>query len=176
MSAENQSGAPGPHPLDQARLHRGAEHLHRLGPRAMAEFLAELGGRVGGGAAACLALLGEYGRLTPGQVRAAGGDRPLRPPLSVVPRRRRREDVRGGEPASRAAEPRAEALAFVAPAPPSLPAGAAKPARPSPVLTLLDRPSYRCRVCFFAETCAKARVLEPIRCPLLPRPRRMSKP
>ena len=72
-------------PLDAARLHRGAEHLHRLGPRAVAEFLAELGGRIGG-TPACLCLLNEYGRLSPGQVRAAGGDRPLRRPLSAVPR------------------------------------------------------------------------------------------
>ena len=74
-----------PHPLDQARLHRGAEHLHRLGPRAMAEFLAELGNRIGG-TPACLSLLNEYGRLSPGLVRAAGADRPLRSPLSAVPR------------------------------------------------------------------------------------------
>lgn len=74
-----------PHPFDQARLHRGAERLHGLGPRAVAEFLAELAGRVGG-TPACLSLLNDYGRLTPGQVRAAGGDRPLRSPLSAVPR------------------------------------------------------------------------------------------
>ena len=72
-------------PFDEARLHRGAEHLHRLGPRAVAEFLAELGSRIGG-TPACLCLLNEYGRLSPGQVRAAGGDRPMRRPLSVVPR------------------------------------------------------------------------------------------
>lgn len=47
-----------PHPLDQARLHRGAEHLHGLGPRAIAEFLAELGSRIGG-TPACLSLLSE---------------------------------------------------------------------------------------------------------------------
>ena len=53
-----------PQPLAQARLQRGAEHLHQLGPRAMAEFLAELGGRIGG-TPARLSLLNEYGRLTP---------------------------------------------------------------------------------------------------------------
>ncbi len=73
-----------PHPLDQARLHRGAEHLHRLGPRAVAEFLTELGSRIGG-TPACLSLLNEYGRLTPGQVRACGGDRFPPRPLALVP-------------------------------------------------------------------------------------------
>ena len=73
------------HSLDQARLHRGAEHLHRLGPRAVAEFVAELGHRTGT-VPACLSLLSDYGRLTPALIRAAGGDRPLRPSLSVVPR------------------------------------------------------------------------------------------
>ena len=72
-------------PLDAARLHRGAEHLHRLCPRAVAGFPAELGSRIGG-TPACLRLLNEYGRLSPGQVRAAGGDRSLRRPFSVVPR------------------------------------------------------------------------------------------
>lgn len=74
-----------PHPIDQARLHHGAEHLHRLGPRAMAEFLAELGSRIGG-TPACLSLLNEYGRLNPGQVRPAGGDRPIQRPLAAVSR------------------------------------------------------------------------------------------
>ncbi len=75
---------PYTHPLDQARLHRGAEHLHLLGPRAVAEFLTDFCGRIGG-LPACMSLLNEYGRLSPGQVRAAGGDRPLRRMLSTVP-------------------------------------------------------------------------------------------
>ena len=73
------------HRLDEVRLHRGAEHLHKLGPRALAEFLSELGNRIGGGPA-CLGLLNEYSRLSPGQVRAAGGDWPLRRPLVEVAR------------------------------------------------------------------------------------------
>lgn len=73
------------HPLDQARLHLGAERLHELGPRALAEFLAELASRIGG-TPACLSLLNEYGRLSFRQVRAAGADRPLRRPLLTVPR------------------------------------------------------------------------------------------
>jgi len=39
-------------------------------------------------------------------------------------------------------------------------------------VTLLDRPSFRCQPCFFSASCSKARVLEPIRCPLLGRFRR----
>jgi hypothetical protein len=32
---------------------------------------------------------------------------------------------------------------------------------------LLDRPTYRCKPCFFSATCPKARVVTPIRCSLL---------
>ncbi len=72
-------------PLDQLRLQRGAEHLHSLPPRALAEFLAELAGRVGG-MPATFALLTEYERLTVAKLRAAGGDRfPPRPLHSVQP-------------------------------------------------------------------------------------------
>ena len=73
-----------PQHLAQARLQRGAEHLHRLGPRAMAEFLAELGSRIGG-TPACLLLLNGYGHLTSGQVRSAGGDCFAPRPLALVP-------------------------------------------------------------------------------------------
>lgn len=71
--------------LDSLRLQRGAEHLHRLGPRATAEFLSELACRIGG-APAIMALLTEYGRVSPGMVRAAGGDRFPPRVLHVVPR------------------------------------------------------------------------------------------
>jgi hypothetical protein len=40
--------------------------------------------------------------------------------------------------------------------------------RPRRAVTLLDRPSFRCQPCSFSASCPKARVLEPIRCPLLP--------
>ena len=66
-------------PLDRLRLDRGAAHLHGLGARAISEALATLAARIGG-APALLAVLAEYERLTPGQVRAAGGERfPPRP-------------------------------------------------------------------------------------------------
>ena len=51
------------HPFDRLRLQRGAEHLHRLGARPTAEFLAEVGHRIGG-MPAIFALLGEYEERT----------------------------------------------------------------------------------------------------------------
>jgi hypothetical protein len=60
--------------FDRLRLQRGAEHLHTLGPRAVAEFLAEIGTHHG-----CfddvLARLGVWRRLSPEVVRIVGGDR-----------------------------------------------------------------------------------------------------
>ena len=70
------------------RTQRQVEHLHRLGPRATAEFLNELAGRIGG-MPAISALLTEYARLSPGMVRAAGGDRFPARVLHVVPREAR---------------------------------------------------------------------------------------
>jgi hypothetical protein len=70
--------------LDRLRLQRGAEHLHRCGPRIGAEFLAELADQIGGLPAA-LRLLAEYEqRLTPELLRAAGGDRFPAKPLRQV--------------------------------------------------------------------------------------------
>ena len=65
---------PPMHILDRLRLERGAEHLHRLGARATAEFLAELATAIGG-QPAILRLLAEYqDRLSPELLRASGGD------------------------------------------------------------------------------------------------------
>lgn len=72
-------------PIDTLRLERGGTHLRHLGDRATAEFLTELARRIGGGPA-ILALLEEYGRLSPGMVRAAGADRFPPRPLRVVPK------------------------------------------------------------------------------------------
>ena len=71
-------------PFDQLRLVRGAEHLHQLGTRALAEFLAELAATIGG-QPAILRLLNEYERrLNPEMLRAAGGHRmPSRRPRAV---------------------------------------------------------------------------------------------
>ena len=73
-------------PLDRLRLQRGVEHLHALGPRATAEFLVEVGSRIGG-TPCILGLLGEYqDRLSPRLLRLAGGDRFPPRPLRLVPR------------------------------------------------------------------------------------------
>lgn len=63
-----------PLPLDRLRLERGAQRLHALGPRAVAELLAEVGQHTGA-RPFILARLAAYGRLTPAQVRSAGADR-----------------------------------------------------------------------------------------------------
>jgi hypothetical protein len=74
------------HPLDQLRLQRGVEHLHQLGPRVMAELLAELANQIGG-LPATLTLLAEYERrLTPALLRLTGGDRFPARRLRMVPR------------------------------------------------------------------------------------------
>lgn len=72
--------------VPRLRLERGAAHLHALGPRAIAELLAEVGHRVGG-MPCILELLTEYQEhLTLAKLRAAGGlEFPARP-LRVVPR------------------------------------------------------------------------------------------
>lgn len=70
--------------IDRARLDRGAEHLHRLGARVVAEFLTELAGSIGG-QPAIMRLLVEYQtRLDPKLLHAAGGHRfPTRRPRTV---------------------------------------------------------------------------------------------
>jgi hypothetical protein len=70
--------------LDRLRLQRGAEYLYQLGPRAMAEALAEIADRIGGWPV-LLAVLAEYERrLTPAMIRAAGADRFPSRPLQAV--------------------------------------------------------------------------------------------
>jgi hypothetical protein len=71
--------------LEALRLQRGAEHLHICGPRAIAEYLAEVADRIGG-MPAILNTLCEYERLDPVMLRRVGGDR--LPPrfLHVVPK------------------------------------------------------------------------------------------
>ena len=47
------------HSIERQRLDHGAEHLHRLGARATADFLTELAGTIGG-QPAIMRLLAEY--------------------------------------------------------------------------------------------------------------------
>ncbi len=74
------------HSINDPKLRRGAEHLHRLGDRALAEFLCEVAARIGGGPC-IVALLTEYERrITPAMLAATGGDRFPPRALREVPR------------------------------------------------------------------------------------------
>jgi hypothetical protein len=68
-------------------MRRGSEHLHRLGPRAMAEFLAEIAAAQGCGAELLARLDDWRARLTPELVRAVGADR-FPPTIALVPHER----------------------------------------------------------------------------------------
>jgi hypothetical protein len=57
-------------PSDLLRLRSGIEHLLRLGPRAVAEFVLELAD-----AQTALQLLAKYSTITPQMIVVAGGDR-----------------------------------------------------------------------------------------------------
>lgn len=82
---DHNTGARGEiHPLALARIHRHAAHLHGLGPRAVAEALAELATDPLV-AEAVLGLLARYSRLSREQIAWAGADRPLPRQLTVVP-------------------------------------------------------------------------------------------
>ncbi|MCK8786747.1 hypothetical protein M0638_20455 [Roseomonas sp. NAR14] len=69
--------------VTDVRLRRGAELICRLGPRAVAELLAELGERYGI-TTEVVDRLGVYARLDPAVLRAAGGDR-FPPQVQQVP-------------------------------------------------------------------------------------------
>ena len=64
------------------RFFRDIEHLHSLGPRAVAEFLAEIANE-NGCATAISGGLAEYRRITAAMIAAAGAGRMLRR-LSVL--------------------------------------------------------------------------------------------
>lgn len=73
------------HPLELARIHSEATRMYVLGPRVVAEAMAELaaGPR---GPSAVLTVLIRYNRLTQTQIALAGGDRSLPRQLMEVPR------------------------------------------------------------------------------------------
>ncbi len=56
------------------QFEQSIRHLHALGPRATAEAVAEIAARIGG-LPAITAVVNEYRRLPPMQLREAGGDR-----------------------------------------------------------------------------------------------------
>jgi hypothetical protein len=73
-------------PRVELRLQYGAEHLHSLGARAVAEFLTEIGSDRGD-LLQIINMLSEYRRrLSPEMLRLAGGDRFPARVLLVVPR------------------------------------------------------------------------------------------
>lgn len=70
---------------DAQRFRRDCEHLHRLGARVLAEFIAEAALRLDRGNE-IRAMLSDYCRLTPDVAFVVGADRFPPAPLKVVPR------------------------------------------------------------------------------------------
>ena len=62
-------------PLFDARFRRHVDHLCRLGPRPVGEFLLQIVGTSDDGRAALIVLLERYGQLDAGVVEAVGGNR-----------------------------------------------------------------------------------------------------
>jgi hypothetical protein len=67
----------------RAPIERLVEHLHELGPRALAEFLSALSIELGIGSL-IVAKLHEYGQIDPILLAAVRGDRFAPPPLRSV--------------------------------------------------------------------------------------------
>ena len=61
-------------PLFNARFRRHVEHLSRLGPKPIGEFLLQLAGPSDDGRTALIVLLEQYARLSPEAVKAIGAD------------------------------------------------------------------------------------------------------
>jgi hypothetical protein len=72
------------HPFDRLRIERGAEHLHRLGARAISELLIEVVTE-GDDVQSLIVRLERYQQCDPATLRAVAGDR-FPPRLTVVPR------------------------------------------------------------------------------------------
>ena len=71
-------------PLFDARFRRLVDHLHRLGPRPLAELLTELVGTDEQARRDVFHLLEKYGGLDPALVRVLGGSGFPAPPLHEV--------------------------------------------------------------------------------------------
>ena len=71
-------------PFTRISIQRGAEHLHNLGPRALAEALCEIADKTDG-MPAVLVVLAAFERGSPGLLAAVGADR-FAPILQAVPR------------------------------------------------------------------------------------------
>jgi len=69
----------GKHMSERLRVQHLAHRLHRLGPRALYEFILELGDRD-----AVLVRLEDYARMDPDILRGLGGDRFPHLPLRIV--------------------------------------------------------------------------------------------
>ncbi len=69
--------------VDDLRFHRLVEKLHRLGPRAVGELLAEIGEQL-----SCRTFIDQrleaYGQFDPELIRKLGGNEFPRPPLHQV--------------------------------------------------------------------------------------------
>ena len=70
------------HNADLLRLHRAAEHLHRMPSRVTAEALAEIA--TPAGMARALEILAGYSRIYLVELRATGADRAIPAPLRRV--------------------------------------------------------------------------------------------
>ncbi len=70
-------------PLDRMRLEQDAKHLHQLGPRVIAEMLAELPQHAG---SHVRDVVQKYAQLTPALVAWCGADRFPPRPLRELPR------------------------------------------------------------------------------------------
>ncbi len=86
MPAAQGDGHPGGHldePTTGPRWERMIEHIHSLGPRPLAEMLAEIAAATGQHVRV-VDLVEEYAALDPAVLRAVGGDRFPPIPLEVV--------------------------------------------------------------------------------------------
>jgi hypothetical protein len=73
-------------PNSRFELERRVEHLRKLGPRSIGEFLLDFSNCTPGDLCSILDLLSNYQEMEPATVHALGGNRFPRPLLRLVPR------------------------------------------------------------------------------------------